>query len=920
MAARRRAGGVMPIMNVEEFLQVLQKSTLLSPQQIQTVRQEAAGVTDPKVLARKLLAASQLTKWQALQLLHGRTALTMGPYKLLEQSAGDNVARTFVAQHEDSGRKVELRALSRSHAGENPEAVQQFLEAAEQTAAAENRKLVEVHRPDTPDDTCYVILEKGDDAVPRDASVPSDPAAAKTATKDATAATQTESEAKEDTGAAPETSEQPTSAAAQVGPPKLKARAAPTTAAPGPAAKATDAAAPQDESTEKDKPAAEIKDAAAPQEKPTASKPAAKTKDAAAPQEKPTAKDKPAAHDKPKPEAPTSPATKPAEEKPAMEIKLPEEGATTVPAVSARELKIAVGKRRKKPPAAPVVKPAKPAKAEAAEGAEAIEDAEAASDEQVELAAPSGRWRSPAVLIGGAVAGGVLLLVAGVALTWLLFFRGSDHQVADAQGTMAAAQAADAAGEDGAATPHGDASSPEVDPPDPVSDPEVIVEVVPAASAEPKPQVEPAAEPDADAKPAAPAEAAPEKTEGTAVAEAKDAKPSDAPAGDKPETVAKADSPEAEPAAEMESTKPKASEEKPTKDTEEKTEADKPADKKPTGPPPAKKPFADLKGLAMLPGIDSDQPQRLGLVHIPPGELCFVRLRGGDKALRGPQQFAMRNAEDGLAERAWEISIREGASGTETVIAALAVDDKSQFVFQWKPAAKSPELENISPHLRNCVFSLACAGESQVVRLRAPESAEPFSVDLDRAGGGKDQWRLEHWPDPEFVRFQITGVSGAKFSVDPEEPQPAEKSTVWLRIEEGGGLLSLKIDANLRRDFQLTAAPHIKLDRDAPKPDKFVRRMFQDNLKKAEATSQQMTAVVEEMQKFTKSNKPEGERKKVQQRLPALQLDANNMAALVKNMQRIDEFLDKVKGGMQIQFRVFFDADGTDVELLKAGG
>ena len=56
-----------------------------------TARQQLAAEGDPKNVARKLLADGRLTKWQARQLLHGRHALMIGPYKLLDQAAGDNV-------------------------------------------------------------------------------------------------------------------------------------------------------------------------------------------------------------------------------------------------------------------------------------------------------------------------------------------------------------------------------------------------------------------------------------------------------------------------------------------------------------------------------------------------------------------------------------------------------------------------------------------------------------------------------------------------------------------------------------------------------------------------------------------------------------------------------------------------------------
>jgi len=873
-------------MTVDDFIQVLEKSTLLSAEQIQAARQQAAGESDPKMVARKLLSDGQLTKWQARQLLHGRYALTIGAYKLLDQLAGDqsagaNVARTFFVQHGESGQKAELRSLSRSHAAAHPEAVDQFVAAAEQASAAENRKLFEVHRPDASDNTCYVVLEEPVGGMATNAASASSDSAV--AVEPATAETQAAQPNREKAMPAEEQrlSPETASAAAEVRPPKLKTKAKPASTAS--VAAATDTSVPLD---------------------------------------KPASQNKPA--DKPSTAAPSSPA---------VEIKLPGEAAPAVAAAAPREFKIATGKRRKKPGAAPDEKPAKaqkPEKTDTPDGAGTAEGAEPAEDD---LAAPvgSGRKLSPKVLIGSAIGGG-LLLVAGVVMVWLLS-RGGDSQVADAgAATEAAQQMADAAPHDGAggAAPGGTQVSPESEPADPVVDPEVVVEVVAANNSEPGTE----AEAPAATEVSPPAAGNSEMTESPASSGAKETKPSEAPAAQDSATAAKADAPAPEPAeakSESPAEKPAAEKpaadkppadkppaEKPAADPAEKTEGDKPAETKPPAPPPAKKPFADLKGIATLPEVGADSAKSLGAVYVPPGELCFVKLRGGEKAFRGTQRFVMKNARDGLAEREWEISIRE-ASGTETVLASLAIDDKSQLIFQWKPEAKSPAMETISPYFRNCVFSLSCAGESKVVILREPVSGEALSVDFDKAAGSKNDWKIDLCPDPEAVRFQITGVEGAKFTLDPAESQPADKTTVWVRIEDGGGMLSLKLDTLLKRDFLISAVPHIKVSADAPKPDKFVKRMFQDGLKKMEAASQQTTAMVEEMHKYTKSRAPEGERKKVEQRLPVMQLDAKNLAELVQNMKKIDALLKKLEGGMKIQFRVFYDADSTEVDLLKAG-
>jgi len=238
-------------MSVDDFFLVLEKSSLLAAEQIQAARQQAAGESDPKVVARKLLSDGLLTKWQARQLLHGRYALTMGPYKLLDQSVGDGVARTFLVQHGKSGQKAELRSLSRSHAAESPEAIEQFVAAAEQVSAAENRKLFEVHRPETSDDTCYVVLEEALGGVlPGTATDLSNSAVADTSTTAEVAQTaQPNREKKAD----PVVEQPGAQEAANARPPKLKAKARSVTATA--ATSASDAPASQDKPVSQDKPA-----------------------------------------------------------------------------------------------------------------------------------------------------------------------------------------------------------------------------------------------------------------------------------------------------------------------------------------------------------------------------------------------------------------------------------------------------------------------------------------------------------------------------------------------------------------------------------------------------------------------------------------------------------------------------------------
>ena len=59
--------------------------------------------------------------------------------------------------------------------------------------------------------------------------------------------------------------------------------------------------------------------------------------------------------------------------------------------------------------------------------------------------------------------------------------------------------------------------------------------------------------------------------------------------------------------------------------------------------------------------------------------------------------------------------------------------------------------------------------------------------------------------------------------------------------------------------------------------------------------------------------------KQAEQRLPTLELDARNAETLVKNMKKIDDMMKALGEGMKIEFRVYYDADSTEVVLLKSG-
>src|SRR4051794_24575513 len=95
--------------NIDEFLNAIEKSSLLSADAVAKVRDSAAALTDPKALARALIKDGTLTRWQADQLLHNYHRLVIGKYKLLDQLQTSSTGRVYLAEHVQMGRRHTLK-------------------------------------------------------------------------------------------------------------------------------------------------------------------------------------------------------------------------------------------------------------------------------------------------------------------------------------------------------------------------------------------------------------------------------------------------------------------------------------------------------------------------------------------------------------------------------------------------------------------------------------------------------------------------------------------------------------------------------------------------------------------------------------------------------------------------------------------
>ncbi|TVS19903.1 MAG: hypothetical protein EA424_06700 [Planctomycetaceae bacterium] len=348
------------------------------------------------------------------------------------------------------------------------------------------------------------------------------------------------------------------------------------------------------------------------------------------------------------------------------------------------------------------------------------------------------------------------------------------------------------------------------------------------------------------------------------------------------------------------------------------SESESPAAKSPPAPVmPDAAPFADMASTVNLPAVDSPnalEPTTLGVVHTirtREGQ-CYIRMRGGEHALRGNRVFSMRNSDRGTADWDWDIHLRDGSEGTETKIAHLTLNDQMELQFQWMPAAQN---DPAAAHLMNCVFALTCRGQRHTLALRQPMPATGLTVNL-KESANRHTIKLANAPDPEKIRLEIKNVRGSEYAMEPHPVLPAERGEAWIKLAEGGGMLSLRLEVDMRRDLQLTVTPHAQLNPDA-QPERINVRQLQHLKNQRMAAVNQWGAMVQKGQAFMKSKASEQEKKQAAQHLRNYE---NELKLSQENFTRFEQFEQMLeKAQLEIIFRVFYDADGSETDLLLAG-
>lgn len=148
----------MPVTTVDEFFDVLQKSKLLTPAQMAEARAAASSSDSPTEVAKSLIRQQRITRWQAGQLLAGRSSFYLGKYRLVELLGRGGMGSVFLGQHVTMNRRVALKVIA-GHFGGDKAALDRFLAEARAIAALDHPNIIQAYSVDNQGDRYYIVME-----------------------------------------------------------------------------------------------------------------------------------------------------------------------------------------------------------------------------------------------------------------------------------------------------------------------------------------------------------------------------------------------------------------------------------------------------------------------------------------------------------------------------------------------------------------------------------------------------------------------------------------------------------------------------------------------------------------------------------------------------------------------------------------
>ena len=881
-----------PLTSVEALLTALEKSGVVPPAGLATVRETAAKAADPKQLARELIKDGTLTKWQAGQLLHNYHALLVGKYELLDQLGAGELGRVYLVEQVDTKQRYALKVLSKKHTSDSG-LVKGFLAEAQRARKLQHRNLARIEEIHHDNERCNVLAEyvEGQDlqrmvegggpltisqalelirqaaeglAYAHERGVIHGNLKPSNLAQDATGTVKILDFA--------QASLKPLSGEAKLDPATDLFSLGSVLCYLISGKPATNSAEVSERLSDAPDVTEEVQSlccklmADSPDERPASMQELLTQLDLAIWQASTSSAKVESSNDSrsfyDEDIQPIAAEPKPSEMQPAIAKQSSEPG-RMAPAQGA---KIAATDR-----AAPLVESSSASDAPTVSLVSSVESSsvESVNPEpgEVNATAQAPSRTLTMVAIG---AGGVLLLCSVLVIGMVVRARSKPNVVVTTSLT-APLIAADTAVAD--AMP--EITSVEVA--EPVAAASESQSTLPVTS---PPPAEVASAPVAPPPPVTPAVG--------------DAAPSVKPA-------------EAPPAAAKAATK---------------AEAKPPA--KPASPPkPAPKPnpfqgFAKAVALPELPQTANDQntqvlePFTLGSCKIDEKTQLTAAIKGGSTIFRGGRQTFTLQPVEGSATREWEFQFKNG--DVTAVIARLnATGEKLDF--QWtEEGVKQAATARL---LCNCAVELSVAGFQHTFNLRQPANGPPLAISIEK-GGGTGRWVFDHVPDIKQVFIEATRFDGLRrHVVEPPEPvNPGGDLTVWTGPKDDALFLGLKFDSStMAKGVKMSVAVLVKSE-GIERPLTYNKKEVANRIAQM---NQERTVLSSQLQEASKPPPPGVDRAKLDALKTGLKQEIDLRTKRIGQVEAVSKYVADVQGAVAVHFRIYYQADDRQVDLFIAG-
>lgn len=148
-------------LSIEQFTKALADAGLVSDHELEEARNTlpAEGRDDIQALAKQLIRTGKLTKYQAANVVDGRTKwLTFGEYIVLDKIGAGGMGQVFKARHRRMGRHVALKVLPPS-ATKSPDAVKRFHREVQAAARLEHANIVTAYDAGEANGVHFLVMQ-----------------------------------------------------------------------------------------------------------------------------------------------------------------------------------------------------------------------------------------------------------------------------------------------------------------------------------------------------------------------------------------------------------------------------------------------------------------------------------------------------------------------------------------------------------------------------------------------------------------------------------------------------------------------------------------------------------------------------------------------------------------------------------------